>query len=185
MTQYWALHANNMISGYLLVSCAKYILLNLLYSLQKSDKTIGKPHILSLSPTCLTPLYINGFFLLLWYDKYGIVHYTYWGVSGCNLKKNVFFVWRSLLPLQTVYNLMKCSIMLHFIWFFTVCKSTLLGVRVNKFNKHSCKTLRISFNTSCQLEIAVFKVQNHIETCIMYSISQVVKIKLSFLFHRF
>ena len=32
------------------------------------------------------------------------------------------------LPLQMVDTLMKCSIMLHFIWVFTVCKSTRLGV---------------------------------------------------------
>ena len=29
---------------------------------------------------------------------------------------------------QTVQTLMKCSIMLHFIWVFTVCQSTSLGV---------------------------------------------------------
>ena len=28
------------------------------------------------------PLYTNEFFLLAWYNKHGIVHYTYLGVSG-------------------------------------------------------------------------------------------------------
>ena len=32
------------------------------------------------------------------------------------------------LPLQTVRTPMKCSIVLHFIWVFTVCKSAQLGV---------------------------------------------------------
>ena len=46
---------------------------------------------------CVNPLYTYGFFLLAWYNKHGIVHYT-------------------------------SSIMLHFIWVFTVCTSTRLGV---------------------------------------------------------
>ena len=38
----------------------------------------------------LTPLYTNGFFLLVWYNKIGIVHFTYLGVSGYNL---IFFLY--------------------------------------------------------------------------------------------
>ena len=46
------------------------------------------------------------------------------------LFKNIlcYFVSRFFLPLQTVLTLMKCSIILHFIWVFTVCKSTRLVV---------------------------------------------------------
>ena len=33
---------------------------------------------------CVSPLYINGFFFLVWYNKLGIVHCTYLGVSGYN-----------------------------------------------------------------------------------------------------
>ena len=37
--------------------------------------------------------------------------------------------------LQTVKTLVKCSIMLHFIWVFTVCKSSCLGVsQIQKVN---------------------------------------------------
>ena len=39
---------------------------------------------------CINPLYTNGLFLLVEYNKFGIVHCTYLGVSGYNLK-NVFF----------------------------------------------------------------------------------------------
>ena len=38
------------------------------------------------------------------------------------------FVWRSFFPLQKVQTLMKCNIMLHFIWVFTVCRSIRLEV---------------------------------------------------------
>ena len=45
------------------------------------------------------PLYSNGFFLLIWYNKLGIVHCTYIGVSGYNFPKILYsFVWRSFLP---------------------------------------------------------------------------------------
>ena len=91
------------------------------------------------------PLYTNGFILLVWYNKLGIVHCTYLGVSGYNFQKILYsFVWRSFLPFQTVQSRMKCSIYaafhlgLHclqkyllrgyFIWLFPVCKSTHLGV---------------------------------------------------------
>ena len=37
------------------------------------------------------PLYANGFFLLVWYNKHWTVHCTYLGVSGYSLKKIVFF----------------------------------------------------------------------------------------------
>ena len=35
----------------------------------------------------VNPLYANRFFLLVLYNKLGIVHCTYLGVSGCDLKK--------------------------------------------------------------------------------------------------
>ena len=38
-----------------------------------------------------------------------------------------FFLWKTILSLQAVQSLMRCSIMWHFIRVFTVCKSTLLG----------------------------------------------------------
>ena len=67
--------------------------------------------------------------LLVWYKNLRIVHSTYLGVSGYNFQEIFSFVWRSVLLLQTVYSLMKCSIMLHFIWVFTVCtNSTRIGV---------------------------------------------------------
>ena len=42
----------------------------------------------------LNPLYKNGFFLLVWYNKLGIVHCTYLGVSGYNFKNIVFFCFK-------------------------------------------------------------------------------------------
>ena len=54
------------------------------------------------------------------------------------------------LPLQTVWTLMKCSIMLHFIWVFTVCK-TYSGVsrihRVNVSNFRILSTAVYVFHT--------------------------------------
>ena len=80
----------------------------------------------------LTLCILMDFFLLVWYNKLGIVHCTYLGMSDCQviiLKKILYsFVWRSFLPWQTVYTLMKWCIMQRFIWVFTVCKSTCYGV---------------------------------------------------------
>ena len=44
----------------------------------------------------LNPLYTNGFFFLVWYNKLGIVHCTYLRLSGYNFffKYCCFFVWR-------------------------------------------------------------------------------------------
>ena len=39
-----------------------------------------------------------------------------------------FFFWSLIFSQQTVYTLMKCCIMLHFIWVFNVCLSTHIGV---------------------------------------------------------
>ena len=39
----------------------------------------------------LNPLHTNRFFLLVGYNKLGIVHSAYLGMSGHNLKKNVIF----------------------------------------------------------------------------------------------
>ena len=44
-----------------------------------------------LSLLLFAPLYTNGFFLLIIYNKFGIVNCTYLGVSGYNLKKNIVF----------------------------------------------------------------------------------------------
>ena len=50
----------------------------------------------------LNPLYTNhGFFLLIGYNKLGIVHCIYLGVSGYKFQQ-YYIVWRSILPLQTV-----------------------------------------------------------------------------------
>ena len=47
------------------------------------------------SCTPVNPLYTsNGFFLLIWYNKLGIVHCTYIGVSGYYLKR-MYFILRS------------------------------------------------------------------------------------------
>ena len=58
------------------------------------------------------PMYTNGFFLLVRYKTLGIVHCTYLGVSGYNLKKKffclkIFFT----LKLTNCEDMMKCSIM--------------------------------------------------------------------------
>ena len=48
-------------------------------------------------------LYTNGFFLLVCYNKLGIVHCTYLGVSGYNSKKILFsFFWRTLIFTNSV-----------------------------------------------------------------------------------
>ena len=49
------------------------------------------------------------------------------GVTSYFKKKYCIFCLRTFLPLQTVMSQMKFSIMLHFIWDFTVCKSTPFG----------------------------------------------------------
>ena len=77
----------------------------------------------------INPLYTNGLIFMVCYNRLGIVHCTYLGVSGYNFNTFfVFIVWRSFLPWQTVLTLIKCQSMRHFIWVFTVCKSTCLGV---------------------------------------------------------
>ena len=63
-----------------------------------------------------------------WFDiiNVGTVYFTYLGVSGYNFQQ--IFYEDLFLPLQSVLTLMKCSTMQHFIWGFTVCKITPLGV---------------------------------------------------------
>ena len=47
------------------------------------------------------------------------------GVTGYTLKKNIVFLSLKIdFVLQTVKTLMKCHIMWHFIWVYTVCQST-------------------------------------------------------------
>ena len=38
----------------------------------------------------INPLYTNDFFLLVWYNKLGLVHCTYLGVSGYNFQKILY-----------------------------------------------------------------------------------------------
>ena len=46
--------------------------------------------------------YTNGFCLLVWYNKLGIVHCTYLGVSGYIVEEILYsFVWRPFLPFKT------------------------------------------------------------------------------------
>ena len=48
-------------------------------------------------------LYTNRFFLLVWYNKLGVVHCTYLEVSGYIFKIILYsFAGRSFLPIQTV-----------------------------------------------------------------------------------
>ena len=88
------------------------------------------------------PLNTNGFFFLVLYNKLGIAHCTYLGVSGFKFlkilisKRNIVFlfqkeilycfVWRSFF--FTLTNSVDPDEMRHFIWVFTVCKSNSLGV---------------------------------------------------------
>ena len=45
----------------------------------------------------VNPLYTNGLFLLVCYNKLGIVHCTYLGVSGYNCKKNIVLFYLKIL----------------------------------------------------------------------------------------
>ena len=64
---------------------------------------------------CLNPLYTNGFFLLAWYNKLGIVHCTYLGVSSYNLQKicillfgDLFYLYKQRRPW---WNAALCGIL--------------------------------------------------------------------------
>ena len=59
------------------------------------------------------PLYTNDIFYLVWYNKLGIVHCTYLGVSDYDFHKYCV--------------LLSEDLMLHYIRVFTVCKTTCLG----------------------------------------------------------
>ena len=53
---------------------------------------------------------------------------TYLGVSGLNFHKLLYFLSEDLfLPKEIVKIQMKCCIMRHFIWVFTICKGAGLG----------------------------------------------------------
>ena len=73
-------------------------------------------------------MYTYGFFLQVWFNKVGIFLCTYLRVSGYDFKKYCILLSEIFLPLQTAKTMMKCIIMLHFIWVFTTCKSTSLGI---------------------------------------------------------
>ena len=50
-------------------------------------------------PIMLNPLYTNGIFLLVWYNKLGIAHCTYLGVSGYSFHKILHsFAWKCFFP---------------------------------------------------------------------------------------
>ena len=55
------------------------------------------------------------------------------------------FLWRLIQSLQTKQTLMKCHMMWHFIWVFTVCKSTRLRVS-RKFRVYKGLNYTISFS---------------------------------------
>ena len=73
-----------------------------------------------------------------WFDTlhfgWSIVHI--WGVRLSFFRKMWYsFVWRSFSSW-----LMKCSIMVHFIWVFTVCKITCVGVsRLQRVERVTCR----------------------------------------------
>ena len=54
-----------------------------------------------------------------------MVHFVYCGVKGYNFQNKycIFFSEDRFFFKQTVQTLMKCRILRHFIWVFTVCKS--------------------------------------------------------------
>ena len=63
---------------------------------------------------CIKPLYSDGFFSLIWYNKFGIVYCTYLGVLGYNFQNILFcFVWRSFYlrkQCRPWWNATLCSI---------------------------------------------------------------------------
>ena len=71
------------------------------------------------------PSQTNGIFYEVGYSQVRKVHCIYLGVTGYNFQIILYlFLWRTILSWQTVQTLMKCRILRHFIWVFTVCKST-------------------------------------------------------------
>ena len=67
------------------------------------------------------PFCTNEFFLLDWNNKPGKVHCIHQWVKGYYFEiKLHFFLWRLFLSEQTIQTLMKCRILRHFIWVFTV-----------------------------------------------------------------
>ena len=80
-----------------------------------------------LSQLVLNHLYSNGFFLLIWYNKLGIIHCTYLGVSGYNL---IFFLLFCLKIFFTCTKSVDPDEMPHHAEFHLGrhCRSTHLGV---------------------------------------------------------
>ena len=60
----------------------------------------------------INPLYTNGFFLLVWYNKFGIVHCTYLKVSAYNFLKILYFFVRG--SFFTITNSVDLDEMLHY-----------------------------------------------------------------------
>ena len=57
---------------------------------------VNRTHVKLLNPLCT-----NGFSLLVWYNKHGLTHLIYQGVTGSNFKIIWFFVWfDSLRPIN-------------------------------------------------------------------------------------
>ena len=64
-----------------------------------------------------------------WYHKYGIVHFVFKWVASHHLYKMMYFCsWRLFFLGKQCKTLIKCRLMQHFIWVFTVLKSTCLLV---------------------------------------------------------
>ena len=102
------------------------------------------------TPNCLkaenhnnfNPFWTIGISDKVWHSQARMVHCIYWGVAGYNFQQIVyFFLWSLILSYQTVQILMKCCIMWHFIWVYTVCQSTRFGVSGLQKVKHLVMTL--------------------------------------------
>ena len=72
----------------------------------------------------VNPLYTNAFFLLVWYNKLGIVHCTYLGESGYIFKKQIIFCLKLFFIFTNSVDPDEMQHYAAFIWVFTVCKST-------------------------------------------------------------
>ena len=90
---------------------------------------------------CFSLIYTDGGFLLVWYDKIGIVHYTYRGVIIHYFPERCYYFSEDRFWLgkqsRSWWNAASCCIssgssllptMLHNILVFTVCLDTCLGV---------------------------------------------------------
>ena len=72
----------------------------------------------------ISPFQSNGSFHKATDYYVRMIQCTYWGVTGYNFKKKLSYSFEDRFCL----SMMKCHIMRHIIWTFTVCQSTRLGV---------------------------------------------------------